>query len=188
MSDEGDVSAVGTTLLMVRFLVLMAAGPAADRTGHAHGLWRPWLVLLLAVALLPWLLPQVDTELAGRTLAPAHLLAALWPVLAGIGLAALVRRIGPGPLDRLRLPAGDILLPLEWLSRRLAPPLARAGARLAVRRTGLGLPQPLRQIALRLPRGAAAVEMALSRPPVVVAILALLALAFLAAPALLAPF
>ncbi|HEY9149502.1 MAG TPA: complex I subunit 5 family protein [Gammaproteobacteria bacterium] len=102
------LASVGTSLLMARFLWQLHHRTRPTRRPRP-ALWLPWLLALLAALLLPWAL-VMDTA-ALRT--PAGLWQAGWPVLAGIALA-FIGRHGMGALAP-RVPAGDILIPLERL-------------------------------------------------------------------------
>jgi formate hydrogenlyase subunit 3/multisubunit Na+/H+ antiporter MnhD subunit len=82
------ISAAGTTLLMVHFLLRLARGSSQDaQAAAAAGLAVPWLTMALASLLVPWLMYPVLGGDAGEGLAPAALLEALWPVLSGTALA-----------------------------------------------------------------------------------------------------
>ncbi|MFN3750296.1 MAG: proton-conducting transporter membrane subunit [Thiobacillus sp.] len=117
------VGALGTALLMARLFWLIRTTPA---TGEAPlTLWAPWLLTLAAVGgLTAGLAPSASWTAA---LQPAPLLAALWPILAAVALAAAAARLHLRAPD---IPAGDLLVPVERLlaapARRLArlrPPL-----------------------------------------------------------------
>jgi formate hydrogenlyase subunit 3/multisubunit Na+/H+ antiporter MnhD subunit len=74
------LAAVGTTLLMARFLWI--AWPNRDSRTQARGLsvWLSWTVLLLAVALGVLLWPWGDSVSLGKSLlSPAKMFAAMWP-------------------------------------------------------------------------------------------------------------
>lgn len=106
------LASVGTTLLMARFLWQLRhrAGPVVQRP--APGLWLPWLLTLLAALLGPWLL-AVGGDAIAR---PGALWSAAWPLLAGTLLALAAARV-----IRVRpfvVPAGDLLIPLEFLLRQ----------------------------------------------------------------------
>jgi len=123
------LAAVGTTLLVARVLVL--AWPRGASGGPAPaGIWTPWAALLALVAGAVWWLP--GAELAGRAaLTPSSVRTASWPVALGavlaLGACVVSRRRASW---RLRVPAGDLLVPAEraarWLAssvgRRLRPP------------------------------------------------------------------
>jgi hydrogenase-4 component B len=100
------LAALGTTLLMARFLWTLHRDDHA--AGNAWPLIIPWLGLLLAVAGLAWwLAPEGAFE---RLLHPTALWSAAWPFLAGATLALLAsRRTGWIPT----IPAGDLLVPVE---------------------------------------------------------------------------
>jgi formate hydrogenlyase subunit 3/multisubunit Na+/H+ antiporter MnhD subunit len=106
-------AAIGTTLLMARFLFLMKI--------HAHGHTS-------RVALLAWLAAvAASLAAAGFATMPGLSFADVWPVLAGVGIAAVVALFG-GRLRTLRLPAGDLIVPLEILARRLLQGIERLAA------------------------------------------------------------
>ena len=119
--------AVGTTVLLWRFLVLLPRDVPATR-GHAGapGLLASWLLLGTAGAVLTWLLPpRWLPEAALPAPEPSALWAAAWPVLLGAGLllahrVLLVHRRARGhPQAGLpRVPPGDLVA--------LAGPAARA--------------------------------------------------------------
>jgi formate hydrogenlyase subunit 3/multisubunit Na+/H+ antiporter MnhD subunit len=102
-----NLSAVGTTLLMLHFLQRLArTAPQTEQPAAAVGLAMPWQVMALASVAVPWLLyPFAGGHLADA-LTPGALFDALWPVLIGAALAFVLRRWA----NHLpRLPAGDIV-------------------------------------------------------------------------------
>ena len=138
-------AAVGTTLLMARFLLL--AWPRESDAGHLNaglglvGLVVPWGGLLAAVALTVYGWPVV-VERAGMGSDLSAAWAASWPVLAGAVLSWAAWKWGRGRAVRATIPAGDLLALVEaaaeWLRRR-APARATAEADPAVSR-GKGKP------------------------------------------------
>lgn len=111
--------AVGTTLVMLRFLYLAwPKAPGGQRL--PAGLWLPWIVLLIVVASSVWLWPMA-TETAQQTLTAIEIRHALWPPCVGAisawGALILARksRFTFAP----RIPAGDVLSVALWLSGRL---------------------------------------------------------------------
>ncbi|HKK93732.1 MAG TPA: complex I subunit 5 family protein [Longimicrobiales bacterium] len=130
-------ASVGTTLLMARFLIRLrvrmtdrsrhhpnGSGDArADRRQAFAGLLAPWLILVaLGVAGPVWLsgvVPSgVDAALPGPWDGAGE---AAWPVMAGVLVAGVVWRRPDflGRIGRLRVPPGDLLIPLEFLAGRL---------------------------------------------------------------------
>ncbi len=102
-----NLSAVGTTLLMLHFLQGLArSAPQSDQPAPRTGLAVPWQIMALASVAFPWLLyPFAGGDLADA-LGPGALLDALWPVLVGAALALVLRRWE----HRLpHIPAGDIV-------------------------------------------------------------------------------
>jgi formate hydrogenlyase subunit 3/multisubunit Na+/H+ antiporter MnhD subunit len=105
------LSAVGTTLLMLLFLMRLARATLQDgESTVATGLDRPWLMLALASVLVPWLMyPAVGGNVAD-SLTVAAILEALWPVLLGAALASGICLSG----TRLPfIPTGDIIVGQE---------------------------------------------------------------------------
>jgi formate hydrogenlyase subunit 3/multisubunit Na+/H+ antiporter MnhD subunit len=112
-----SIAAIGTTLLMARFLVV---GSPRRLTGEspAAGLWLPCMGSLAGVALLVWALPWTGFRHAAfESLAPAYLWATLWPPAVGIAIAAAVWRSPRllGPALRMDVPPGDLLALLPML-------------------------------------------------------------------------
>jgi hydrogenase-4 component B len=119
------VSAVGTALLMIKFLIAAraAAAPEADAR-PPMGLWAPWLATVFAALLLPWLLyAGVTGQAVLYPLTPANLWDALWPIALAVFLALIALRV-----VRFRIPAipeGDLVVPvtagIEALARLPRP-------------------------------------------------------------------
>jgi formate hydrogenlyase subunit 3/multisubunit Na+/H+ antiporter MnhD subunit len=105
------LSAAGTTLLMLHFLMRLARATSQDEESTAAtGLDRPWLMLALASVLVPWLMyPAIGGNVAD-SLTVAAILEALWPVLLGAVLASGIWLSG----TRLPfIPTGDIIVGQE---------------------------------------------------------------------------
>jgi formate hydrogenlyase subunit 3/multisubunit Na+/H+ antiporter MnhD subunit len=100
-----QAGAVGTTVLLIRFLRVMSLQEAETGKSPPPGMWLPWALVVAGVAAVVFLLP----EPVAATLS----LSALWPVALGIALAAatvaLVRR---GALRSPQVPEGDLLIPV----------------------------------------------------------------------------
>lgn len=109
------LSAVGTTLLMLRFLQLLRrSAPTAERP--AALLLLPFLTCLAGALTLPWILFPNLTELTlGYALRPANLWGAAWPLLVGAAIMAGALRLRQRPA--LRIPEGDLVVPLERMGR-----------------------------------------------------------------------
>lgn len=123
MGTLGVISAIGTTVLMLHFVVRLRANSATDSHSSAPaGLAWPWLAMAIASVAVPWVL--YFAALLGRLpdpLTPKYLWEALWPVAFGAVLAVVLVR---SP-DRLpHIPEGDIVVAID------------AGARSAVRGSG----------------------------------------------------
>lgn len=119
-------SSLATSLLMARFLCL--AWPR-QRNAVSIWLWLPWLLLFMAVVLLPWWWAgQHFPDAPARALTGKALLEGLWPVASAAILAvmawALWRRKGYPPIPYL--PEGDIVQPLIQLIAGLPRPIIKA--------------------------------------------------------------
>ncbi len=101
-----SLAAVGTTLLMARYLWLIYHNPAAQKK-HPPLMWGLWAALLAVVALSMFVLPEAAKGLE-KSLEGDKLWAATWPILLGVGIAAVTSRVGA----QLKLPLvkpGDML-------------------------------------------------------------------------------
>ncbi len=108
--------AVGTTLLMMRFLYL--AWPRGyRRAGIIGGLLLPWTILLALVVCSTWLWPMADEALQ-RTLSAVEFWHASWPIGVGAISAWVVWVLSDKAIIKLhvRIPAGDILFVAQCLS------------------------------------------------------------------------
>lgn len=115
------LAAAATTLLMVRLMVRLVQGsPGEERHPPSAGVWLPWLALLLGVATLLWWVPRRYAP----GLEPPHLpdlaaaWAGVWPILLGGALYWLALLLARWTGARLRVPAGDVLVPLERVGER----------------------------------------------------------------------
>jgi formate hydrogenlyase subunit 3/multisubunit Na+/H+ antiporter MnhD subunit len=116
------VAAIGTTLLMARFLWI--AWPRRDMKPHGPmlGIWLSWLTLLVTVAfgvfLWSW---GSETMIAKSLLSPSKMLVAFWPIVAGVFIATTfaIVSIAGYQLHVPIVPAGDVL----EIAMRLATPL-----------------------------------------------------------------
>jgi formate hydrogenlyase subunit 3/multisubunit Na+/H+ antiporter MnhD subunit len=120
------LAAVGTTLLMVRLLVLVWSPKGDALEARSEGLWAPWLLLVAAVLVGVWLLPGSPDWLS-KKLTPASLWLATWPLIAGGALALLGARLRRSLVtDPARwVPPGDIGAIAERWLRRIARKLER---------------------------------------------------------------
>ena len=111
------LAAVGTTLLMMRFLFTVWP----RRLAHFHdaaGLRLPWALMVVFSTLSAWLLPEAQAPVY-KALSPGAFAPALWPVTVGL-LLALVAVV----TYRLRIirwipsiPAGDLVAFASWVTR-----------------------------------------------------------------------
>jgi formate hydrogenlyase subunit 3/multisubunit Na+/H+ antiporter MnhD subunit len=121
------LTAVGTTLLMARFLQQTFRSSRIDVHHRLiSGLWIPWLALLLAAAGAVWILPHrypMGVE-PPRLPDTATVWGSLWPVVVGgllFGSMLLAARRTRIEWQYLQFPAGDVLVAVE----RAAGPLRR---------------------------------------------------------------
>jgi formate hydrogenlyase subunit 3/multisubunit Na+/H+ antiporter MnhD subunit len=108
------LSAIGTTILMGRFFYTLQTYSAHHRVSTIEIF--SWIALIVLSATVLFLLPN-GGQLASAMLKPGSLWLSFWPVAAGTGLTAWVwwwsRRTGRS--IPWRPPAGDLLVPVEWL-------------------------------------------------------------------------
>jgi formate hydrogenlyase subunit 3/multisubunit Na+/H+ antiporter MnhD subunit len=117
------LAAVGTTLLMARFLAVLPN----DMTRVSRGVIVPWALAVAASTVALWIVPWwaelgLTPLTAGR---PAYLWTAAWPLMVGVavaGLAVALRRRGALPAAPEIAP-GDLLVPIErqWARIRRRP-------------------------------------------------------------------
>ncbi|MCP3063969.1 complex I subunit 5 family protein [Myxococcus sp. K38C18041901] len=106
-----SLAAVGSTLIMARFLVRVLPDAPEQGTRDTGGMWLSWVVLLAVdTALLVW--PPVGSEFLPKLLEPKNLWSSAWPVAVGVGLSAVAWRLGRSVPE---IPAGDVLWPLSRL-------------------------------------------------------------------------
>jgi formate hydrogenlyase subunit 3/multisubunit Na+/H+ antiporter MnhD subunit len=129
-----SVAAIGTTVLMARFLAVTAWQRQPSGNRLKAGVWIPWMVSVGAAVSLVWLLPWPVFREAGRAaLAPQYIWMTLWPPVVGAALAWGVWRMtqrAASPVS-VRVPTGDVLAGLLWAVHRFGR-LSHHGARLAV--------------------------------------------------------
>jgi formate hydrogenlyase subunit 3/multisubunit Na+/H+ antiporter MnhD subunit len=122
------VAAIGTTVLMGRFLwIIWRSELGHVEHGQFRGLGIPWGVLVVLSFPIVWLVPSwYGLEIsASVALEPGNLWTSTWPVLIGGTILFLIwwriakttREVSP-----VRIPAGDLLIPLEWALARIRPP------------------------------------------------------------------
>ncbi|MGI9328431.1 MAG: complex I subunit 5 family protein [Pseudomonadales bacterium] len=82
------LAAIGTTLLMARFLVTLHTTTKSQHTANP-GLWSSWLAVLLSVALLVWFWPAAQ-DAANEAVKLAKLWSTIWPAVLGALLAVML--------------------------------------------------------------------------------------------------
>jgi multicomponent Na+:H+ antiporter subunit D len=109
------LSAIGTTLLMGRFFYTLRNYSAHHRVSKME--FFAWITLLFLSAFVLFLMTDARPATYGM-LKLGSIWLSFWPVAAGAGLTAAVwfwnRRTGRS--IPWRPPAGDLLVPVEWLS------------------------------------------------------------------------
>jgi multicomponent Na+:H+ antiporter subunit A len=116
MGTLGVISAIGTTVLMLHFIVRLRANAATEVQAKAPaGLALPWLAMAVASIAVPWTLYySAPLGVLPDPLAPKYLWEALWPVAIGAVLAVLLTRYS----NRLpRIPEGDIAVAIDAATR-----------------------------------------------------------------------
>ena len=111
------LAAIGTTLLMARFLfVITRHASVHDRP--RFGMWLSWTFTILLAATVVWVLP-VAQKATSETLQFASLWQALWPVAAGVLISGTVwlRSVRKKRLPALSIPQGDLLYVFSYLYR-----------------------------------------------------------------------
>jgi hypothetical protein len=100
------LAAVGTTLLLGRFLYVLRN--RSHRPAHPAGaaLWVPWALLLAPTV---WIPAGAQVLEPGPVAAVGTLVAAVWPVAAGAAFAALAAAAARAGKRMPRLPAGDLV-------------------------------------------------------------------------------
>jgi hydrogenase-4 component B len=150
------LSAVGTTLLMLRFVQLFRALEPAESAPPA-ALFLPFAGCVAAALSIPWLLfPDLTNLTLGYAIAPEHLWGALWPILAGAAVMAALLHLPAW--SRIRIPEGDIVVLFEAGWRRTAATVSRIGTGARPRLRPPRVPQSLLD-------GIQAVEQKLARWP-----------------------
>jgi multicomponent Na+:H+ antiporter subunit D len=101
-----SLAAAGTTLVMLRTLYLARHAP------HAHapnaGMWTGWWLLVGGCAAAIWFLPQARGNFV---ISLDQWTSAIWPILLGLGLAAVGWR-AHWTIEKISIPPGDVLVPL----------------------------------------------------------------------------
>lgn len=115
--------AIGTTLLMARFLYLIWPRDAVERIHNSRWAESAWGILLGIVILAAWMIPGLPTDIASVDVTGAELLfktftwTNLWPLVVGCGIALLVWQLSRPLVTRHMpsIPPGDMLSVLGWL-------------------------------------------------------------------------
>jgi len=106
-----NLSAAGTTLLMVHFLVRLGRSAAREPApSNSLAFVLPWRFVALTAIFVPWLLYLAGGGSIEGVLAPDALWDTTWPVALGAALAVAWVRWGDGVQ---RIPAGDVIGAIE---------------------------------------------------------------------------
>jgi formate hydrogenlyase subunit 3/multisubunit Na+/H+ antiporter MnhD subunit len=109
-----SLAAIGTTLLMARFLWLIWHAPKPHKA-IPRLMWLTWTALLIGVASVIFILPEASAAV-NESLKESKVAAAVPPILIGAALSAavaLVATVGAKRLPALKLPLvapGDVLI------------------------------------------------------------------------------
>ncbi|WP_019626639.1 complex I subunit 5 family protein [Thioalkalivibrio sp. ALJT] len=122
------LAAIGTTLLMLRYLWCWRAGLATREGPPAWRSWSAWGGLASISVLLPVAALLAAAGGAPTTAGDLFGWSLLWPILAGLGIGLAVARL-QRQRTTPRLPEGDLAVVLEALTRSLRL-LATASLRL----------------------------------------------------------
>jgi formate hydrogenlyase subunit 3/multisubunit Na+/H+ antiporter MnhD subunit len=106
------IAAVGTTLLMARFLAIMWSNARHAAKASPTGAWLSWLLLILFVAFGAFVWPWGDEFAFGKhAFSLSKIWGKLWPLVGGVAIAVfawvLSRRFR---LALPTIPAGDVLV------------------------------------------------------------------------------
>ncbi len=115
------IAAMGTTLLMFRFLVLVwVRKPQWAQAKRSAGMWVSWSALLVAVAGATWIWPAVENPWK-KSLEAANLWALSWPIISAalLGRWAMKKLAKEEVLWWRRVPAGDFIVGMSRLCLRL---------------------------------------------------------------------
>jgi hypothetical protein len=110
------LAAVGTTLLLGRFLYVMRNRPPAPAHPARAALWVPWALLLAPTVLIP---AGAQVLEPGPVAAVGAFAAAIWPVAAGAAIVVLAAAAARTGKRMPRLPAGDLVDVYGWAWRGL---------------------------------------------------------------------
>ncbi|MGD8296715.1 MAG: proton-conducting transporter membrane subunit [Desulfobacterales bacterium] len=152
------LAAIGTTLLMARFLFVITRHPFAHDRPRVL-MWLSWTFTILLTATVVWFLP-VAQKAVSKTLQLPLLWQALWPVAAGILVSGSVwlKVIRKKWRSTLSIPQGDLLYGFSALfrlflhfcsmpSKRIQQSMSAILKGLPNRRPGL---QAIRKLVLRI--------------------------------------
>lgn len=124
-------AALGTTLLLARFLVVVLSPEPGKEQSLPAGMWLGWgLPLIFLLLCSAGLLPLAGLPEPG-TLTAADLFYQLWPVVAGSLIGAAVWYVRRHSTTSLLLPPGDLLIPVESVLSRIKQHLASSPYRIS---------------------------------------------------------
>lgn len=116
------LAAVGTTLLMARFIYLMRLEVPKKKSLPVN-MWLSWVMLLFSVAFIAWTTPAA-ADFARYSMDLYTIWLALWPLGLGLLMAVMVGylSIRRERLPYTPIPPGDLLVLLEWMVKQIQLP------------------------------------------------------------------
>lgn len=130
------LSSIATTLLVSRFLYLVWPRPRGIHQRVSIGMWLPWSVLVASVVGAIWILRWNSVlDPYWFKASPTLVWKNTWPIALAAAFVTLVSRWNTlrVHLSAVKIPAGDLIVPLGMLTRQLSVNLQNQIAELLTR-------------------------------------------------------